>query len=125
MLIPGSSGPIVTLHTPPSPSLLIAALAPTAIQSPETLTSVAFGAYTRNVTRRSEWTSGEMSASAAGGAATTTIGARQLSNTTVLNDLMKISLAHATRPESQARRLCYETGMFSHLSQTSPSPPPY
>src|SRR5947207_9874881 len=52
----GSNGPTVTLQTSLSPFVI--AFAPPG-HSPETVTSVALGARTRNVTVRSAWTSGE------------------------------------------------------------------
>src|SRR5437868_6040516 len=92
MLIPASSGPTVTLHTPLSPSFVIAPLAPPAIQPPDTLTSEAFGAYTRNVTRLSACTSGDTTPSAAGGAATTTaVWASQANSTTAPSNLITTS----------------------------------
>jgi hypothetical protein len=50
----------------PSLLLVIGSVLPTGIQSPERVTSVALGARTRNVTLRSECTSGETSPSGGG-----------------------------------------------------------
>ncbi len=65
----GGSGPSVTLQTP-SASFFIASRPLAGIQSPVNVTSLALGARTRNVTRRSGCTSGETSVSGGGFCAT-------------------------------------------------------
>src|SRR5688572_7269879 len=52
---------MVTLQIPCASLVSLCAGAPTS-NSPDTVTSVAFGAYTRKVTRRSGWTSGDRTA---------------------------------------------------------------
>src|SRR5688500_5474656 len=74
----GSTGPSVIDQTPSAPRAIfwgVLTAAPGRAHSPTTATSLARGARSRKVKRRSGWSSGDTRMSAAGGGAETGVGA--------------------------------------------------
>src|SRR5882672_3042294 len=87
----GSSGSVMLQR----PSLLVSDIAPPG-HSPDTFTSLAFGARSRNVTERSGWTSGETSAAdSRRGASLVRAGVEEFCANTAVRDRVDARMARA------------------------------